>query len=262
VSYEIYAIRYAAREASRRDHFIGGDPHDGPMPMDYFTWMVKGEGRVIVVDTGFTAEVAARRGRNFLRCPVETLASLDIDPAAVTDVVLTHLHYDHVGNFDRFPKARFHLREQELHYACGRYMRHKQLSHSFEVEDVVGIVRMNYAGRVVFHDGVVEPWPGIRLHPTGGHSAGLQFVSVVTGRGRVVLASDVTHFYENMESGRPFTTAFHIGEMLEGFDRLREAADSPDHIIPGHDPLVMQRYPAASPALEGVVARLDVPPRA
>jgi glyoxylase-like metal-dependent hydrolase (beta-lactamase superfamily II) len=262
MTYQLYAIRYAMREARRRDHFIGGDPHDGPMPMDYFAWVALSDGRAVVVDTGFTAEVAARRGRTFLRCPVETLRRIGVDPGEVSDVVLTHLHYDHVGNFDRFPKARFHLREPELHYATGRYMRHKQLSHSFEVEDVVGIVRMNYAGRVVFHDGVTEPWPGIRLHPTGGHSAGLQFVSVATARGRVVLASDVTHFYENMESGRPFTTAFHVGEMLEGFCRLREIAESPDHIIPGHDPLVMQRYPASSPELEGIVARLDVPPEA
>lgn len=262
MSYEIYAIRYAAREARRREHFIGGDPHDGPMPMDYFAWVIRGEGRVIMVDTGFTEAVAKKRGRNFLRCPVATLEKLGIDPATVTDVVLTHLHYDHVGNFDRFPQARFHLREEEVHYACGRYMRHKQLAHSFEVEDVVGIVRMNYAGRVIFHDGVVEPWPGISLHPTGGHSAGLQFVAVRTARGRVVLASDVTHFYENLETGRPFTTAFHIGEMLEGFDRLRAVADSPAHIIPGHDPLVMQRYPAAAPGLEGVIARLDVSPLA
>ncbi|HEY4253711.1 MAG TPA: N-acyl homoserine lactonase family protein [Roseomonas sp.] len=262
MSHEIYAIRYAQRAAKRSDHFIGGDPHDGPMPMDYFAWVIRGDGRIIVVDTGFTAEVAKKRGRDHLRCPVESLSLLGIDPAAVTDVVLTHLHYDHVGNFDRFPKADFHLREAELHYACGHYMRHKQLRHSFEVEDVTGIIRMNYAGRVVFHEGVVEPWPGIRLHPTGGHSAGLQFVSVATARGTVVLASDVTHFYENMESGRPFTTAFHVGEMLEGFDRLRAVATSPAHIIPGHDPLVMQRYPAPSPALDGIVVRLDVAPRA
>ncbi|MBB5696262.1 N-acyl homoserine lactonase family protein [Muricoccus pecuniae] len=261
MTYEIHAIRYARRDATRSQHFIGGDPHDGPMPMDYFAWVITGDGRAIVVDTGFTAEVARKRQREFLRCPVEALSLLGVDPAGVEDVVLTHLHYDHVGNFDRFPRARFHLREEEVHYACGRYVRHKQISHSFEVEDVVGIVRMNYAGRVVFHDGVVEPWPGIRLHPTGGHSAGLQFVSVETARGRVVLASDVTHFYENMESGRPFTTAFHIGEMLEGFDRLRAVADSPAHIIPGHDPLVMRRYPPPRPELEGIVARLDVAPR-
>ena len=97
--------------------------------------------------------------------------------------------------------------------------------------------------------------------PTGGHSAGLQFVRVNTERGWVVLASDVTHFYENMETGRPFTTAFHIGEMLEGFDKLRAAAPTPEHIVPGHDPEVMRRYPAPRPELEGIVVRLDEAPR-
>jgi glyoxylase-like metal-dependent hydrolase (beta-lactamase superfamily II) len=261
MTWSVYAIRYARRDAQRAQHFIGGDPHDGPMPMDYFSWVAVRDGRAIVIDTGFTAAVARKRGREFLRCPVDALRLVGVEPERVEDVVLTHLHYDHVGNFDRFPNARFHLREEEIHYACGRYMRHRHLSHSFEVEDVVGIVRMNYANRVIFHDGLQEPWPGLRLHPCGGHSAGLQFVSVDTARGRVVLASDVTHFYENMESGRPFSTAFHVGEMLEGFDRLRAAAESPAHIVPGHDPLVMARYPAPTADLKGVVARLDVPPR-
>ncbi|MCW5684909.1 MAG: N-acyl homoserine lactonase family protein [Pseudolabrys sp.] len=258
--YELFAIRYAAREARRSDHFIGGDPHDGPMPMDYFMWLARGGGRSFVIDTGFNAEVAARRKRTFLRCPVQTLALLDVDPNAVEDVILTHLHYDHVGNFDRFPVARFHLQERELAYATGRYMRYPRLAHSFEVEDVCGIVRLNYARRVLFYDGDAELAPGITLHAAGGHSAGLQFVRVNTRRGPVVLASDVSHFYENMASERPFTTSFHIGEMLEGFDRLLALAPDESHIVPGHDPLVMKLYPPPSSALEGIVARLDVPP--
>lgn len=258
--YELFAIRYAAREARRSDHFIGGDPHDGPMPMDYFMWLARGGGRSFVIDTGFNAEVAARRKRTFLRCPVQTLALLDVDPNAVEDVILTHLHYDHVGNFDRFPIARFHLQERELAYATGRYMRYPRLAHSFEVEDVCGIVRLNYARRVLFYDGDAELAPGITLHAAGGHSAGLQFVRVNTRRGPVVLASDVSHFYENMASERPFTTSFHIGEMLEGFDRLLALAPDESHIVPGHDPLVMKLYPPPSSALEGIVARLDVPP--
>ena len=95
------------------------------------------------------------------RCPVETLEALDIDANEVEDVILTHLHYDHVGNFDRFPKARFHLQERELAYATGRFMRYPRLSHSFEVEDVCGIVRLNYARRVLFYDGDAELAPGI-----------------------------------------------------------------------------------------------------
>jgi glyoxylase-like metal-dependent hydrolase (beta-lactamase superfamily II) len=258
--YEVFAIRYATRDAQRRDHFIGGDLHEGPMPMDYFMWVVRDEGRVIVVDTGFNAEVAARRKRTYLRCPVEALELLKIRPADVRDVVLTHLHYDHAGNFDRFPNARFHLQEREIHYATGRYMRFPRLSHSFEVEDICGIVRLNYAQRVLFYVGDAELAPGITLHAAGGHSDGLQFVRVNTARGPVVLASDVTHFYENLASGRPFTTAFHVGEMLEGFEKLLASAPDESHIVPGHDPLVMRLYPTPSPDLEGIVVRLDVPP--
>ncbi len=259
--FELYAIRYATRDARRANHFIGGDPHDGPMPMDYYLWAAVAGDRAVVIDAGFTAEVAARRKRTFLREPVAALGLVGIDAAKVGDVVLTHLHYDHVGNFHQFPSAKFHLQEPELHYAVGRYMHYPKLSHSFEVEDVCGIVRLNYARRVKFYNGPAELTPGITLHPVGGHSAGLQFVRVHTRRGWVVLASDVTHFYENMETERPFPTAFHIGEMLEGFDALRTAAPSPAHIVPGHDPEVMVRYPAPQPELEGAVVRLDVAPK-
>ncbi len=259
--YQLYAIKYAERDARRSDHFIGGDPHDGPMPMDYFVWIAIGHDRVFAIDCGFTAEVAAARGRRHLRCPVEALSLVGIDGGAVEDVVLTHMHYDHVGNFDRFPKARFHLQESEIHYTTGRHMRHRFLAKSFEVEDVVGLVRLNFARRVMLHDGPVELAPGISLHPVGGHTPGMQFVRIHTGRGWVVLASDVTHYYENVESGRPYTAAFHVGQMLDAYDALRAAAPSPQHIVPGHDPLVICRYPAPRRELEGIAVRLDVMPR-
>src|SRR5205807_9885442 len=97
--YELYAIRYATRAARRADHFIGGDPHDAPMPMDYFVWVAVGVERTFLIDTGFTAETAGKRGRTFLRCPVDALKLIGLDGAGVQDVILTHLHYDHVGNF-------------------------------------------------------------------------------------------------------------------------------------------------------------------
>ncbi|WP_149538761.1 N-acyl homoserine lactonase family protein [Siccirubricoccus phaeus] len=257
--YEVYAIRYAHRDAKRTEHFIGGDPHDAPMPMDYFVWAAVGKERSFVIDAGFTEAVAKRRKRQWLRCPAESLKLVGLDPATVKDVILTHLHYDHVGSFDKFPQAEFHLQESEMHYACGRYMRYPKLSHSFEPDDIAGMVKLNFGKRVHMLGGDAEIAPGIRTYLVKGHSAGLQCVTVETRRGTVVLASDVTHFYENMEAGRPFTTAFHIGEMLEGFDKLRKLAPSPQHIVPGHDPEVMRRYPAV-PGLEGIVCRLDVPP--
>ena len=261
--FKLYALRYAHRAARRADNFIGGDPHDAPMPLDYFVWLaVAPDGRAILIDTGFTEEVAAQRKREWFRCPIDSLALLGVDPADIKDCVLTHLHYDHVGTFHKLPNARFHLQETELHFAVGRYMKFKQLRHSYEVEDVVGIVRANYAGRVDFYTGGAELCPGVTLHPAPGHSAGLQFVRVNTARGWVVIASDVTHFYENMDSERPFTTAFHIGGMLEGYGLLRAAAPTPQHIVPGHDPLVMQRYRAPTPELDGIVVRLDEAPTA
>lgn len=181
--------------------------------MDYFVWAAVCQERTVVIDTGFTEQVCCRRGgRTYLRCPIEGLSLLGIAADQVSDVVLTHLHYDHAGNFERFPNARFHLQEAELHYATGKYMRYPRLSHSFEVDDVCGLVKLNYRQRVHFHGGDGEVAPGISVHYAGGHTAGLQFVRVRTARGWVVLASDVSHFYENFEKGRPFSSAFHVGQ--------------------------------------------------
>ena len=259
--YEIYAVRYARRDAKRPTHFIGGDPHDENMPMDYFVWVVRNKERLIVVDTGFTKEMADKRKREYLRTPAEGLALMGIDAAEVKDVVLTHLHYDHVGTFHEFPNATFHMQDDEMSYVTGRHMRHYQFNHSYEIEDVIGMVKLVYKDRVEFYDGSGDLAPGVSLHRIGGHTHGLQCVRVMTQRGWVVLASDASHYYEHMESKRCFPTTFHVGEMVEGYGKLRSLAASKEHIIPGHDPLVMQRYPAPSKELDGIVVRLDVAPK-
>jgi glyoxylase-like metal-dependent hydrolase (beta-lactamase superfamily II) len=259
--YEVYALRYATRGGRRADHFVGGDPHDAEMPMDYFVWAIKGPERAFVVDTGFTGQTAAARKRTYLRCPAESLGAIGIEPGSVADVIITHLHYDHVGNYDKFPNARFHLQERELAYATGRYMKYPYFAHSFEVDNVVAMVRLNYGGRVDLHDGTVELAPGITLHHTPGHTAGLQVVRVHTRRGWLVLASDAAHYFENMTSNRPFSIAFHLGQVVDSFRAIERLASSPEHIIPGHDPLVMQLYRAPAPELEGIAVQLDFQPR-
>jgi glyoxylase-like metal-dependent hydrolase (beta-lactamase superfamily II) len=260
-TYEVYAIKYATRNAQRRDHFIGGDPHDAPMPMDYFVWLIRNAARTIVVDTGFTREVGEARKRTFLRAPAEGLALMNVKAADVKDVIITHMHYDHVGTFQDFPQAQFHLQDDEMTFATGRHMRHTRFRHSIEVEDVVGMVRLVFGDRVTFHRGDTDLAPGVSLHHIGGHTPGLQCVRVMTQRGWVVLASDATHYYEHFEMDRCFPTVFNIGDTLEGYAILRRLAATPRHIIPGHDPLVMQRYPAVSKALDGIAVRLDVAPR-
>jgi glyoxylase-like metal-dependent hydrolase (beta-lactamase superfamily II) len=255
--YEVYAIKYAQHARRASENFLGGDAHDGPMPLDYFVWLVRGPGRDIVVDTGFSAAAAARRGREHLRCPTEGLRLLGCEADEVRDVVITHLHYDHVGNFDLFPAAAFHLQDREMQYATGRHMVTAVHAGAFDVEDVVGMVRRNYAGRVRFHDGDADVAPGVSVHLIGGHTLGLQAVRVATRRGWVVLASDAAHFYANMDEGRPYPIVASVAGMLEGHARLRALADSDAHIIPGHDPQVLARYPAAAPGLPGIAVRLD-----
>jgi glyoxylase-like metal-dependent hydrolase (beta-lactamase superfamily II) len=255
--YEVYAIKYAHHARRASENFIGGDPHDGPMPLDYFVWLIRGGGREILVDTGFSAPMAAKRQRDHIRCPTEGLALLDVDAKKIKDVVVTHLHYDHIGNFELFPAATFHLQDLEMNYATGRHMAQPVFGSAYEVEDVVGMVRRVYAGRVRFHNGDAELAPGVSVHLIGGHTMGLQVVRVATRRGWVVIASDASHFYANMEQVRPFPIVYSVADMVAGYDRLRALADSPAHIIPGHDPLVLERYPPPNSALQGIVARLD-----
>ena len=259
--YEVYAVRYAHNPAARRStNFLLGDPHDGPMPLDYFVWAIRGNGRTFIVDTGFDETMSQKRIRDFLRSPGEGLKTIGIDPASIDNVILTHMHYDHCGNHDLFPNATYHLQDKEMEYCTGRCMCHHALQHPFELDDVVAMVGKLFAGRVQFHAGSEQIAPGVSVHHVGGHSKGLQVVRVWTRRGWLVLASDASHFYANMEEGRAFPIMHSLAETLEGYDTLRSLASDRSAIIPGHDPIILDRYPAAAAGLEGVVVRLDADP--
>lgn len=260
-TYEVYAVKYGRHERRARDNFIGGDPHDVPMPLDYYVWAVVGAERTFVVDTGFAPDMGRKRGRTLVRPPGEGLQALGIDPGRVEDVIITHMHYDHAGNHTLFPGATYHLQDREMAYCTGRCMCHPALQQPFEPDDVAVMVRRVFEGRVRFHDGASEIAPGVSVHLLGGHTNGLQVVRVRTRRGWVVLASDASHLYANMDQARPYPTVYNVGDMLEGHRRARELAESPDHVIPGHDPEVLDRYPAPKEALGGWIARLDVAPK-
>jgi glyoxylase-like metal-dependent hydrolase (beta-lactamase superfamily II) len=255
-NFEVYAVRYATREARRSERFYGHDPHDGPMPMDYFVWAAVSPDHTVVVDAGFTADVAARRGREHLLRPAEGLEALGIDCARVPYVVLTHLHYDHVGNLEDFPAATFVVQEEEMAFWTGRYAGKEHFRTLIETDDVLYLVRENFRGRLRFMAGSREIMPGVEVHRTGGHSAGLQVVRVKTTSGNVVLASDATHFYANIEEDRPYGIVSDLAQMYGAFDLVRSLSDSPDHVVPGHDPLVMERFPPAGERLEGVAVRI------
>ena len=184
-----------------------------------------------------------------MRCPTEGLREIGVDCERVSCVVLTHLHYDHAGNLKKFPAATFVVQEEEMAFWTGRYAGREHFRHTVEVEDVIHLVRENFEGRLCFVD-------GIEVYRAGGHSAGLQVVRVETDRGNVVIASDATHFYANLEEDRPFSIVHDLSRMYGAFDLVRSLADSPTHVVPGHDALVMERFPAARKGLEGVVVRI------
>ena len=147
-------------------------------------------------------------------------------------------------------------------YATGPCMCYDDLRQPFTAGHICEMVNKVYSGRVAFSDGDSEIAPNVSVHMIGGHTGGLQCVRVLTRRGWVVLASDASHFYENFQKQKLFPIVLDAQAMLRGFARLQDLAETPDHVVPGHDPLVRAIYPAENERLTGIVHRLDVAPKA
>jgi len=257
--FAVYAIRYAHREASLRgEHFYRGDPRPNePYPIDYFVWAAVSSEATVVIDAGFTAETAKRRGnRDYLRSPIATLRQLGVEAGAVEHLAITHLHYDHVGHVSDFPAAQVLVQRSEYEFWTGPFAMRGEYGHLHEPPDIAYLREHLARGRVKLIDGDFTIVPGVTLHHLGGHTQGLQVVRVKTAAGHLVLASDASHFYENIATDRPYSIVDHLPSMYRAFDRISELADAEELIIPGHDPLVLQRFPAAASALAGLAVRV------
>ena len=258
-NWEVYALKYAVRsDRTRKDSFIFDNHSNDNHTIDYFIWVLKSEDSIIVVDTGFDYDEAKRRNIPIERSPSEALKFININSADVTDVIITHLHYDHAGGLSEFPKANFHLQEDEMAYATGPCMCHETIKKPFTGEHVCQMVRSLYSGRVVFHNGIGSIQPGVTVHLIGGHSRGLQSVRVKTESGYMCLASDATHFYENFLTGKPFPIVIDLEDMLNGFQTIKSLASNNDLVIPGHDPLLKDFFPKEGTS--GFIWRLDKGP--
>ena len=258
--WEVFALKYAEQDETTRkrgDNFLFDDHPDLGHGIDFFVWVLKSELGVILVDTGYDEAEAKRRGKPILRDPAEALSALDIRAEDLTDVVITHLHFDHAGGLDRYPAARFHLQEAEMAYATGPCMCPGALQRPFTVGHVIEMVKSVYSGRVIFHDGDGGIAPGVTVHKVGGHSRGLQAVRVETANGPLCLASDASHFYENFQTGKLFPIVVDAADMIAGFDLIRRLAGDDSRVIPGHDPQTTQFYPVFGTS--GFVWKLDAP---
>lgn len=243
--YEVYALRYAMHEGRKAsENFLShDDQHSGPMPLSFYLWAIKGTDRTVIVDTGFDEGMARKRGRTFLHSPKDLLSDIGINSEDVTDVVITHMHYDHCGNLGLFPKARYHIQEAEMAYCTGRAMTYALLRRPFEPKNIKEAIDCLFQDRLVVHDGDVDLGGGIRLHKVGGHTKGMQIVSIPTLRGNLVLASDAAHFWANLNRRSPFPIVVDVQEMFAAYDVMERLADGPFHVIPGHDPKVLDVFP-------------------
>lgn len=246
--YEVLALRYGTAPAHKSEVYhrypLYGEP-DQEIVIDFYLWVIRNQHRTVVVDTGFERGAGARRGRQVVRPPELLLAEVGTDPADVELVVITHLHYDHVGNLGLFPQAQFLVDDRELDFwTTAPSARRPLFAHSVEPREIEQVSRLERQGRVQRLGASATIVPGVHGQRVGGHTPGQQILRVRTAEGEVVLASDALHFYEELDHDRPFAILSDLDEMYRGYDTLRRLAARPATVIlAGHDPLVRSRFP-------------------
>ncbi|MEU7817119.1 N-acyl homoserine lactonase family protein [Pseudonocardia sp. NPDC049154] len=259
--WELWGVRMGRGSRPTRDNFLVPGDRCGHSDIDFIVWVAARGDDLVVVDTGFGPEAGRRRGRELELGPGAAVELLGFRRDRVRTVVLSHLHFDHAGNLGDFPEARFVVQAAEMSYVTGSAMRHRRLSHFYEPDDVAEVVRLLFAGRVDVVDGDRTLFPGLDVVLVGGHTRGTQVVAVQTARGRVVLAADAIHFDENLADTNPFPAMVDVEHTLDGFQTIAALADSPEHVVPGHDPALFRRYPLLDVDGDGRIAVLHETPQ-
>jgi glyoxylase-like metal-dependent hydrolase (beta-lactamase superfamily II) len=250
-TFEVHALRYATRPASRAHEVLGfalyGEP-DAEIGMDYYFWLLRNGTRTVLLDCGFDRERAAPKGRLQETDPLELLARMDVRASDVDHVVISHMHYDHVGNVALFPNATVSIAREEYDFWSGPYGGRELMRVFVEPEELRLVQQLEREGRLHLVDGAEELFPGLVATRVGGHTPGQMVVDVATAGGRVVLASDAMHYYEEMERDRPFHLFSDLGGMYRGYEVLRELASRPGTtVVAGHDPRDTRRFRAVRP---------------
>ncbi len=244
----VYALKYAERDTTMCQFFYRESSH-APLTLHYYVWLILGGRHPVLVDTGFPEDEARTRGMRHYASPAAMVARAGVRPADVPVAVITHLHYDHWAGHDLFPAAEFWIQQEEAAFWTGPWGPSPAFRQSANVPSLASLVTLSYAGRVRLLAGDREVIPGVRVHRVGGHTAGLQIVTVDTARGPVVLTSDASHFYRNVETRQPVQIVTSLPEMLAAFETIHALAGPQRLIVPGHDPQVAERFNVEAPGI-------------
>jgi glyoxylase-like metal-dependent hydrolase (beta-lactamase superfamily II) len=243
--YEVYAVRYATIPDFRVAQLVKGADSARKLDIAMMVWLIKGDGRIVLVDSGFYREQFFKQWKvaDFNK-PSEALAPLGVKPEDVTDVIISHMHWDHADGMDLFPKARIWLQKDEYQYYSGEAWAQRNTHGGIDPDDVLAAVKLNIAGRLSLVNGdAQEILPGIICYIGGKHTYQSQYVGVNTKSGSVILASDNMYLYENLDKHLPIAASLDFDSNLRAQDRMRQLAAKPSLIIPGHDPAVFERFP-------------------
>ena len=249
-SYRALAVHYARRQTTFGDAYYRwssyGEP-DGPLEISYYFWVLEplhARGSPpIVLDCGFQPERGERMGRECLCRPGDALARLGIDPAAVDLLLISHIHWDHVGNVDLFPNARMPMARVELEFwTADPVARQPQFADHADPDGIELLRRAAADERVELIEDRAEVAPGITAVRVGGHAPGQLVFEVAGEHGQVVLASDAIHYDDELERQRPFGIFTDLADMYRGYATLRRYEESGATVVPGHDPSVMRRF--------------------
>lgn len=246
--YEVYAVRFATIAGFPASSLVAGADRERRLDIAMMVWVLKGDGRIAIVDSGFHRERYFRQFtvKDYVK-PSEAIAPLGINPEDVTDLLVTHMHWDHAGGIGLFPAARVWIQKDEYDYYTGDAWQAAGTHGGIDAEDVVEIVRRNTQGKVSFVRGDDQTsLPGIGFGVGGKHTWASQFVSVRTREHVVVVASDNMYLYENLEKHLPVAQTLDAASNLRTQDRMRSLASEPRLLVPGHDAAVFDRFPRVS----------------
>jgi len=253
--YEVYAISYAVIPDFPVSALVAGADRSRKMDIQMMFWLIKGPGgKNVIVDCGFYREKFLKqwKTRDFVK-PSEAIAKAGLRAEDITDIIISHIHWDHADGMDLFPNATVWIQKDEYQYYTGEAWQPGERSQA-DPDDVLMLVKLNIDHRVRFVDGDnQEPIPGIKVYTGGKHTFASQYAAVNTKSGAVVLASDNLYLYENLEKHVPIAATLDAASNLKAQERMKEIASSPRLIVPGHDPAVFSRFPAPG----GGVARIQ-----